>query len=81
MLVADNHRSHHTDSVRELADRLNIELMFLPPCTPELNSVEALWSVVKGNLKKSLLERRVTTLKQQDLSDLMQESLDRVTPE
>ena len=80
MLVADNHRSHHTNSVKELAHQLNIELMFLPPYTPELNSIEALWSVVKGNLKKSLLERRGATLKQQDLSDLMQESLNRVTP-
>jgi transposase len=69
VLVADNLRSHHTNSVRELADRLNTELMFLPPYTPELNSIEALWSVVKGNLKKSLLEHRGATLKQQHLSD------------
>ena len=81
MLVADNHRSHHSNNVKELAHHLNIEIMFLPPYTPELNSIEAPWSVVKGKLKKSLLERRGAKLTQQDLSTLMQASLNKVTPE
>jgi len=54
ILVLDNHKSHKTELVRGLAHTLNIELLFLPPYSPELNSIESLWSVFKLDLKNRL---------------------------
>ena len=75
VLVADNHTAHKTLEVKTLAHQLNIELLFLPPYTPELNSIEALWSVVKAEIKHRLLERRDTNLQQADLVAIMNASL------
>jgi len=58
VLVLDNHSAHKTKQVMDLANQLKIELLFTPPYTPELNSIESLWSVVKGDIKKHLLDYR-----------------------
>lgn len=50
-IVLDNHLSHKTNEVSELARQLGFELLFQPPYTPEINSIESLWSVVKRDLK------------------------------
>lgn len=44
VIVLDNHRAHASEEVTRLAGQLNMELMFLPPYCPELNSIESLWS-------------------------------------
>ena len=54
VLVLDNHPSHGTQNVRELAEQLNMELLFLPPYSPELNSIESLWAIFKLDLKNRL---------------------------
>ena len=64
VIVLDNHKSHHGDSMRTLARNLNFELLYLPTYTPQLNPIESLWSVVKGKLKKKLQERKEIRLKQ-----------------
>jgi transposase len=46
-LVLDNARYQRAKLVRELAGRLNIELLFLPPYSPNLNLIERLWKFVK----------------------------------
>ena len=51
-VILDNHPSHHTREVVQLASDLNFEFMFLPPYCPELNSIEALWGIIKRNVKK-----------------------------
>jgi len=61
-LVLDNHPAHHTKDVVELAKNLNIELMFLPPYCPELNSIESLWGIIKRKVKKQLIENKMITL-------------------
>ena len=43
---------------KSLAEELNIELMFMPPYSPEFNCIEALWSVIKRDIKKRVLELR-----------------------
>ena len=65
-VVLDNHTSHHTKEVTELARSLNFEFMFLPPYSPELNSIEALWGIVKRMVKKHLIDFKLVTLTQSD---------------
>jgi len=38
--------------------------MFLPPYSPELNSIEALWGIVKRSVKKQLIDNKLVTLTQ-----------------
>ena len=46
-LVLDNARYQRCALVQNLADSLNIELLFLPPYSPNLNLIERLWKFVK----------------------------------
>lgn len=46
-LVLDNARYQKCQIVRELAERLSIELLYLPPYSPNLNLIERLWKFVK----------------------------------
>jgi transposase len=54
-LVSDNHRAHHKTEVAEVALGLNIEFVFLPAGTPEMNSIECLWGVIKRDFKSRLI--------------------------
>ena len=58
VLVVDNHPSHGTVHVHDVAAQLNIELLFLPPYTPELNSIESLWAIFKLGLKNRLQQHK-----------------------
>jgi transposase len=80
-LVLDNAPAHRTQVNRDLAARLDIELLYMPPYTPELNSIEALWSVIKRDFKSSAESRNMVRMQQQDFHDLLQECLNRITPE
>ena len=62
VVVLDNHRAHVTEEVKNLCSQLNIELLFLPPYCPELNSIESLWSIVKSNIKQKLVSCTNRTL-------------------
>jgi transposase len=46
-LVLDNARYQRCALVQDLAATLNIELLFLPPYSPNLNLIERLWKFVK----------------------------------
>ena len=46
-LFLDNARYQKCELVRTTADRLHIELCFLPPYSPNLNLIERLWKFVK----------------------------------
>jgi transposase len=57
-LVLDNARYQHCALVMDLAKSLNIELLFLPSYSPNLNLIERLWRFVK---KKVLYGRHYAT--------------------
>lgn len=46
-LVMENARSQRCHFVRERASQLGIELLFLPPSSPNLNLIERLWRFVR----------------------------------
>ena len=46
-IVLDNARYQKCKIVIELAEALNIELLYLPPYSPNLNLIERLWKFVK----------------------------------
>ena len=46
-LILDNARYQKCKIVWELAELLNIELLYLPPYSPNLNIIERLWKFVK----------------------------------
>jgi hypothetical protein len=46
-VVLDNASYHRAHVVRELAQALGIELLFLPPYSPNLNLIERVWKLVK----------------------------------
>ena len=46
-LVLDNARYQHNEAVKALAKSLNIELLFLPGYSPNLNLIERLWRFIK----------------------------------
>jgi transposase len=46
-LVLDNARYQHCRLIIDLAAQLGIELLFLPPYSPNLNLIERLWKFVK----------------------------------
>ena len=46
-LVMDNARYQRCKYVLDIAARLNIEILFLPPYSPNLNLIERLWKFVK----------------------------------
>jgi transposase len=47
VVVLDNFSSHKTEMVQEKAKGLGIELVYLPPYSPDLNPIEFIWKTVK----------------------------------
>jgi transposase len=46
-LVLDNARYQHNEAVKALAKALDLELLFLPGYSPNLNLIERLWRFIK----------------------------------
>ena len=46
-IVLDNARYQHCNFIKELAQQLDITLLFLPPYSPNLNLIERLWKFTK----------------------------------
>jgi transposase len=57
-IVLDNARYQRCKMVTEMANSLNVELLFLPSYSPNLNLIERLWKFIK---KKSLNSRYYAT--------------------
>ena len=50
-IILDNARYQKCIVVAELAERLGIQLVFIPPYSPNLNLIERLWKHVKSRLR------------------------------
>lgn len=47
LLLIDNFSSHRSTFVKEEAKKLNIDLCFLPPYSPQLQPIEKIWLDIK----------------------------------
>lgn len=52
-LVMDNARYNRAYDVQDLALELNIELLYLPPYSPNLNIIERLWKFFKKKVMRN----------------------------
>jgi transposase len=50
----DNARFHRGGDLKQIAEKYNLTLLYLPPYSPELNPVEHKWAVVKQKVKLSI---------------------------
>jgi putative transposase len=57
-LVLDNFQTHKAKRVKEKARTLNIELIYLPPYSPDLNPIEYLWKSIKRLISVSRIESK-----------------------
>ena len=62
-LILDNFATHKAKRVREKAKKLNIELIYLPPYSPDLNPIEYLWKSIKRIISISDIENKEELLK------------------
>jgi transposase len=56
MIILDNFRSHHAKLTTETAAQLNIDLVFIPPYSPDLNPIEYIWKTIKRELSPLFIE-------------------------
>ncbi|HIK37227.1 MAG: transposase [Geminocystis sp.] len=57
LAILDNFRSHKSYKVREKTEESGIELVFLPPKSPELNTIEQVWGVIKRVISVRFVRR------------------------
>ena len=56
-IILDNARYQHCQLVMDLAKKLDIELCFLPPYSPNLNLIERVWKYLKKELSIMKFEK------------------------
>lgn len=75
ILVLDNLRVHKVEEVEKTASKAHIELLYLPPYSPDLSSIEPMWSKVKAILRK------IGATTKEELEKAFCQALDAVTSE
>ena len=58
LIILDNFKSHHALKVAEKALELGIDLIFLPPYSPDLNHIEFIWKSIKRIISRSFIDSR-----------------------
>lgn len=58
-LILDNFATHKAKNVKEKARELDIELIYLPPYSPDLNPIEYLWKSIKRIISVSEIENKL----------------------
>ena len=61
IVVMDNMRTHRSKEVKKVIEELKINVVYLPPYSPDFNPIEKMWSKIKSILRK-LKARDLDTL-------------------
>jgi transposase len=59
-VVLDNAKAHNNNATKAHLRALNMDALFMPPYSPELNSIETVWGLMKARLK-DLIAKDVQT--------------------
>ena len=66
VMILDNFSAHRTENVAITSEILDIELIFLPPYSPQLNPIELIWKSIKRIISRTFVkdqEMMVETVK------------------
>ena len=55
-MILDNFPAHKTENVAIAAEILDIELVFLPPYSPQLNPIELIWKSIKKVVSRTFMK-------------------------
>ncbi len=58
ILILDNFSAHRTENVAITAEILDIELVFLPPYSPQLNPIETIWKSIKKVVSRTFMKNQ-----------------------
>lgn len=72
IVVMDNMRTHRSKEVKKVIEELKINVVYLPPYSPDFNPIEKMWSKIKSVLRK--LKVRIL----EDLPDAIKYSFSKV---
>jgi transposase len=62
MVVNEQPRGAKSEGVRELIEGRDYKLLFLPPCSPDLNPIEKTFSKVKELLRRAQVQTHDTLI-------------------
>ena len=78
-LVLDNASSHHNNASKQCMAALNFRPLFIVPYSPEFNSIERLWSVIKRRIKARLALAKDLKLSQEQFEHVVLGACNEVT--
>jgi transposase len=55
-IVLDNYTVHHAELIKNIVKILNINLIYLPKSSPELNPIEDVWRAIKKIVSKTFIK-------------------------
>jgi len=73
LLVLDKHGAHGCRYTRKRAYELGIDLVFIPPGSPQLNPIEKAWDHLKWTMCPIVVED------EEEFKDLVQETFEQIT--
>jgi transposase len=52
VIIMDNYCIHKTAKTKEIIERAECKILFLPPYSPDFNPIENTWANIKARIKK-----------------------------